>query len=234
MIKPQQFTAKLADKIILNEKFVQYSFELIQPNTMEFEAGQYISLALPQGNLRRSYSICSAPSNTHGFELLIDQGPNGPGCLYLQSLKFGEEIRFLSPLGLFTIKEPTAPIILVATGSGIAPMRSMLLDLLQTKSSQQAILLQWGMRHEADLFWLEEFSELSDQFPNFRFHPVISQPTPKWPLCRGRVTDCLSVHDLVPTAQYYLCGNSQMLDDVMNVLIKRGVAQQNLHHEKFH
>jgi Na+-transporting NADH:ubiquinone oxidoreductase subunit F len=234
MIKPQQFTAKLADKIILNEKFVHYTFELIEPNTMEFEAGQYLSLALPEGGLRRSYSICSAPSNTHGFELLIDQGPHGPGCIYLENLKFGEEVRFLSPLGFFTVRDPVAPIILVATGSGIAPMRSMLLDLLQTKKSQQAILLQWGMRHESDLFWTDEFSELMDDFPNFKFHPVISQPTPEWPLCRGRVTDCLTVHELVPTAHYYLCGNSNMLEDVMKVLASRGVTQDHVHHEKFH
>src|SRR5258708_37166075 len=88
--KPQQFTAKLADKTTLNNKYVQLSFELAQPHRLEFSAGQYISIAVPgTGGERRSYSICSTPENDHGFEILLDLTPMGKGTQYLNGLQVG-------------------------------------------------------------------------------------------------------------------------------------------------
>lgn len=237
-IRPQIFSAKLADKTILNGKFQQLYFELLQPNTIAFQAGQYISLSLPNTQERRSYSICSEPSKNHGFEVLLDITPQGKGTLYLQNLEFGQEINFLAPLGLFMVPEqlptlPNQPLIFVANGSGVAPYRSMLLDQLEQKQNHNKIILHWGLRHEEELFWLEEFEELMKTYPNFRFHPVISQAKPEWSLCRGRVTDCLNVHDLLEYADYFLCGSSQMIDDMVQLLNQKEIPKHKIHREKF-
>jgi benzoate/toluate 1,2-dioxygenase reductase component len=260
MNPPQQFTAKLEEKITYNDKFTQFQFELVQPHTMEFAAGQYVSIKVDDKGSRRSYSICSSPAVAHGFELLIDMTPQGIGSQYLKGLKFGDEIEFLGPMGMFTIAEPSAggaaaseqpvavanpvptqtaqqpaeeQIVLVATGSGITPFRSMVLDLLQVKHDPRPITLHWGVRHSENLIWLDEWQQLENAFANFKFHPVISKPLSAWPLCRGRVTDCLKTHDLPENAGYYLCGGQAMIQDVVPLLEGRGVTAAQIHHEKF-
>jgi len=235
MIPPKQCTAKLSDKLILNDKFVQMTFEWTEPHQVQFAAGQYISLLIPSVQLRRSYSICSSPAKEHGFDLLIDLAPNGVGVQYLNSLQFGQEVSCLCPLGIFTVPEVvTGPLHFIATGSGIAPYRSMILDQLQNKKNTLPISLYWGMREPNMLFWEDELVELMQAFPHFQFHPVISQPQPEWPLCRGHVTDCLSTHQLLPDAQYFACGSEKMVIDVLTLLESKGVTKDHLHREKFY
>lgn len=229
------FKAKLADKQVLNPKFTLMTFELVEPNLLNFDAGQYVSIQVdPQGD-RRSYSICSEPSKTHAFELLIDMAPHGLGVTYLDQLQFGQEISALAPMGRFYIEENmiNQPLVFVATGSGVAPFRSMILDQLQ-KQSKVPMTLYFGLRHEEDLFWQDEWQRLQTQFPNFVFHPVLSQPKQEWPLCRGRVTNCLAVHELDKTAHYLLCGNDQMIKDVSAQLQQSGIQLTQIHHEKFY
>ncbi|MDQ3008708.1 MAG: FAD-binding oxidoreductase [bacterium] len=235
MNKPVQFSAKLADKKILNDKFEQYFFEVVQPHHLPFTAGQYVSIKVSDLGERRSYSLASSSAIDHGFELLVDVSPQGLGTKYLQSLKFGQEIAALGPLGVFTISDSPAEkqLALVATGSGIAPFRSMILELLQQKNDPREITLYWGMRHAAQLFWMDELQELADAFPQFHFHPTLSQAPTEWPLCRGRVTDCVSHHPIKPDTGYYLCGNSAMMADMMSFLKANDVPDSLLHIEKF-
>lgn len=235
--RPQQMIARFEDKIVHNEKFVQYSFEMTEPHRLQFVAGQYVSIKVDDRGIRRSYSICSAPDIDHGFELLVDKAPQGLGVQYLEQLKYGSEVQVLAPMGVFVMEDdPTEEsVVYIATGSGIAPMRSMILDQLQVKHDTRPMILYWGLRHEKDMFWLLEFQELSTKFPNFTFHPLLSQPeTTEWPLCRGRVTDCLNNHDHPEKAGYYICGNERMLADVIALLEKKGIEKNHIHHEKFY
>lgn len=233
---PQVFTAKLSDRFVHNPKFTQYSFELVQPNKMVFEAGQYASVAVDPAGHRRSYSICSTPDNDHGFDLFVDVEPHGLGVQFLEKLNFGDMISMLAPMGQFTIQstDPTVPVVLVASGSGIAPLRSMLYDQIQKYNGERKVMLYWGLRYEADMCWADDLKDLVGNFPNVTFHPTISRASDAWPLCHGRVTDCLLVHDVDLTAEYYVCGNQQMILDTISVLTKRGVPESKIFHEKFY
>lgn len=235
MIKPQQFKAKLADKLVFNDKYTQYSFTLVQPHKMEFEPGQYVSIVVDEHGDRRSYSIASKPENKDAFDLLIDHTPQGVGTKFLQSLELGQEIDAMGPLGRFVLNtaEPVEELVMVATGSGIAPFRSMVMSMLQEGSEKRNITLYWGMRYVEELFWQNDFQDLSESFDNFKFHPVISRAIEEWPLCRGRVTDCLSIHEVPVNAGYYLCGNAYMIADVTELLDKKGVPKEQVHFEKF-
>lgn len=232
-----QYTARLSERTLLGEKFLFLKFELVSPDRIPFDAGQYLLMNCPLTPQKRQYSIASAPRLDHAIELLVEIIPNGVVSGYFNTLKEGDEICFFAPAGEFTIKpevqESEDPLVMVATGSGLAPLRSMILDQLRTKETKRQISLYIGMRHAEELFWLEQFEELHDNFPNFTYHVTISQAPDEWTLCRGRVTDCLSIHDLVPNAHYYLCGNPHMITDVMGVLEKRGVDPNRVHHEKF-
>lgn len=236
MQPPVRFTAKLVDRIDHSSKFIQLFFEYTQPATLSFSAGQYVSLQVSPHGDRRSYSICSSPDKTHGFELLIDLSPQGLGTTYLSQLKIGEEVQGLGPMGVFFITgtvETEPELCLIATGSGVTPFRAIVSDLLQVKQDQRPITLLWGMRHAEELFWVEELQQLSQAFPNFMLHLTVSQPPPEWSLCQGRVTDCLKTHAFSGTAGFYLCGNAGMITDVMGFLAEQGVPKERVHHEKF-
>ncbi len=232
--RPQQLTAKLEDKIVYNEKFILLSFELTQPFRMEFLSGQYVSIKVDEKGTRRPYSICSSPSIDHGFEIMVDITPDGVGCRYLNSLEPGDEIHIIAPMGFFVFPEQLEEeIVMIATGSGIAPFRSMLFDLLQMRKYAGDIALHWGIRHAEHLIWLDEFEELSTSFPNFKLHPVVSRPLPNWTLSRGRVTDVLKNTKLNPEAGYYLCGGTAMVDEVTEILKQADVSASTIHHEQF-
>ncbi len=236
MTPPQTYTARLEEKVQLNDKFTQYSFELIEPHRLKFKAGQYVSIKVSTQGERRAYSICSTPDNDHQFDLLIDASPDGLGVQFLQSLEFGTEIEVLAPMGHFTVPtDLTADhLVFIATGSGVAPFRSMIEDQLRNYQDQRQITLHWGMRQATDLFWLEEWQELDENFANFHFHPVLSQAPAAWTLCRGRVTDCLSVHPRPTQAAYFLCGGKNMVQDVTKLLISLGISAELILTEKFY
>ncbi|MFH2118560.1 MAG: FAD-binding oxidoreductase [Candidatus Paceibacterota bacterium] len=233
---PQQYQVRLADKLVFNAKFERYTFELVEPNQLKFSAGQYVSFAVSDQGHRRSWSICSSPEIEHSFEILIDPTPMGMGTQFLQNLKLGDEAQMMAPMGQLMIDENGVEqaLVFVATGAGIAPFRSMILDLLQVKKDTRPMILHWGLRHEEELIWQDEFQELTENFPNFQFHPVISQATQEWSLCRGRVTDCLSVHQLLANAGYYLCGSEQMVQDVTSLLNSKSISPERIHREKFY
>ena len=232
----QTFTARVSDHSLIKGKFQWITFELVTPQTIEFTAGQFIMLSVPGMLPKRAYSIASNPTETNHVDILVDIGPQGDGSLYLQSLNPGETVTFMAPGGQFVIApDPTEQkLAMIATGSGISAIRSMVLNLLQTKNDSRPISLHWGMRYPEDIFWENDFRMLEKQFPNFHFDLVLSQAPPGWPLCTGHVTDCLPKHypDFSGLG-VYICGNKKMIEEVSAFLTQRGVLPQNIHHERF-
>lgn len=235
MITPQPFTAKLEEKTVHNQRFIQFAFELVEPHSLPFQAGQYVSLQItPEGD-RRSYSICSKPSLDHGFELLVDISPGGLGSQYLAQLQFGDTVSGLAPLGSFTLNPASTEqaLVFIATGSGIGPLHSMIHHLIQDQEERRPISLYWGMRHPHDFFWLHDYQDLVVAASNFAFYPVISQVVPEWTLSTGRVTHLLAIHQFQPETGYYICGSNQMIGDVKQLLLDKGVTSEYIHHEKY-
>jgi NAD(P)H-flavin reductase len=232
-----KYTSKLSEKVTLNPKFRFLQLELQEPHRIEFNAGQYILLEIPTSARKRQYSITSAPRLDHAIQLLVEIVENGQASEYLEQIPIGEQVSFWAPAGEFVIKEEVQnsqdPLVFVGTGSGLAPLRSLILDQLRTKEAKRPIKLHWGMRQASDLFWLDYFEELRKNYSNFSYDITLSQPPEGWTLCKGRVTNCLSVHELLPNAHYYICGNPGMIEDSMKVLKERGITDDHMHHEKF-
>ena len=231
---PKPFIARFEDKIVHNQKYVEYHFELVEPHRMEFKAGQYVSVKVSQIGERRSYSVCSSSAIDHGFQCLLDISPGGIGTKFLESLQFGQSVEGLGPMGRFVISDqPESAIVLVGTGSGIAPLKSMILELVEKNRDQRPITLYWGMRYAADLFWLDEFQDIVEANENFFFYPVVSKPEPEWNLSTGHVTDLLSIHTFPADAGYYLCGSKQIIEAIQQFLLAKSIAPEYIHHEKF-
>ena len=246
--KPQKYTARVSDKYFVseNEKFLYIKFELVLPDRIDFQAGQYVSLKVNEQGERRSYSIASTPDDNHGFHLLAEIVAEGKGSTYLQNLKIGEVVEILGPLGRFVVDgdqlssnpviQSSSKLLFVATGSGIVPIYSIINDLLINKRETKQIRLHWGIRDESHMFWFDNFERLMESHPNFVFDPVLSQPGQDWSLCSGHVQDCL-MRDFgekkLGEWQGYVCGSTKMVEEISLKLVELGMKESNVNHEKF-
>ena len=208
-------------------------------NPYDFLAGQYVSVKVAPDGTRRSYSIASPPDGKT-IELLIDVSPGGMGSQYFLSSNEGDTVEALGPVGIFTLatKNPKPNRMFIATGSGIAPLRAMTLDSLRKKTALGEVRLLWGMRHEEDLFWQEEFVQLSRDYANFSYQVVLSKPSEDWHGESGHVEDCLGKGFMIQerdlnTWEFFLCGGQEMIMETGGYLAGQGVAKENIHFEKF-
>ncbi len=232
------YKAKVSDKKIFNTKFCLLKLELMQPHRIEFRAGQYILLSVPGIDQKKHYSITSSPSMDHAVELLVDITPGGTGSGYLNQLNPGDDVEFRAPVGEFVLAEDNGEesLVFVASGSGISPIRSMILDLLENREDTRPMKLHWGLRYVEDMFWENDFREMAVEFDNFDIDITLSRPPlPEWKLCDGRVSDCLRNHprDFSKTG-FYICGNREMIEEVREILKEKGVEDGKVHFEKFY
>jgi CDP-4-dehydro-6-deoxyglucose reductase len=155
------------------------SLRLPMNENMMFLAGQYVDFLLKDGK-RRSYSIASVPSveGVTEIELHIRHTPGGTFTDHVfGALKEREVLRFEGPLGSFYLRQDSAkPIVMVASGTGFAPIKSMVESALgRGVIDRRPITLYWGCRTRRDLYMLEVAQAW--RHPNFRFVPVLSEPT---------------------------------------------------------
>jgi NAD(P)H-flavin reductase len=169
--KAEKCTTRLSEKYFLNENesYMIVKLELVEPDRMEFLAGQYVSIKVNELGERRSYSIASTPDVNHGVILVAEMIPGGKGSEYIKSLKPGDTVEILGPLGRFVVEPANQhKLLFVATGSGIAPINSMINNLLINKQETRPMRLQWGMRDEEHMFWFDNY-ETGRRTPNFVF-----------------------------------------------------------------
>jgi NAD(P)H-flavin reductase len=199
------------------------------PQTITFKPGQFISFEIlhPRtGRLvTRPYSIASSPSRPEVITLLFNRVPDGPGSTYLFGLKEGEETRFKGPAGHFYLREDTGRgLLFVATGTGIAPIRSMILANAE-RPGPRAATLYWGLRSQRDLYLQEELTEWGERTPGFTAIISLSRPDPSWSGETGRVLRLIEERvQSVKNLAVYLCGNSAMIADVTAQIRKKGLC----------
>jgi NAD(P)H-flavin reductase len=233
----QLYRARVERIRTLTHDVREIAFRLIDPKEITFKAGQFVSFEVPHPKshrpVTRPYSIASPPSRRDAVTLLLNLVPDGPGSTYLFSLKEGDETRFKGPAGSFYLKEePTRDLLLVATGTGIAPFRSMLDHAFEQGFSRSA-RLYWGLRGQRDLYYQEEFEALAKQHQNFSFLTTLSRPESNWTGATGRVTKLVEERvDSVANLAVYLCGNSGMIRDVAALISKKGLCP--IHKEKWY
>jgi ferredoxin-NADP reductase len=199
-----------------------------------FVPGQFLSVTAKIGDddITRAYSIVSPPDG-HRFALCANLVQDGYLSPFLFALNPGDEIDFKGPYGAFILRRPVSDSIFVATGTGIAPFRSMLLSQLSAHPDRTFTLI-FGVRHEPGLLYHDELSALADTFPNFRYLPTLTRPPEHWAGLAGRVQQ--------PTLQalgdrrdidVYICGLREMVDDVRMKLKEAGLDRKRIIYEKY-
>ncbi|MFM9967138.1 MAG: CDP-6-deoxy-delta-3,4-glucoseen reductase [Burkholderiales bacterium] len=202
--KPVADVAILDVKLPMNENFM-------------FSAGQYIDILLKDGK-RRSYSIATAPSveGTTDLQLHLRHTPGGLFTDHVFSaMKERELLRFEGPLGTFYLREDSdKPMILLASGTGFAPIKSIVEYALRRKINRP-MTLYWGCRAKADLYMLDLPRQWEAENPGFKFIPVLSDATPAdaWTGRTGFVHRAV-MQDFPDLSAYqvYACGAPVMVD----------------------
>jgi len=212
----QKHKQLLPVKIIENRILSEGVHYISMTKPFVFEAGQVIALALHQNNEPRLYSIASGENN-ETLSILFDIKPGGELTPPLSKVKAGDIIYISEPFGKFLCKE--TPATWIATGTGIAPF----ISLIESERSEDITLLH-GARTLDTFFFQNLFEE--KLFDNYlRFCTTQANAS----VIEGRLTTYLQNHNNLPkNNKYYLCGSSQMVIDVREILISRGIPFDNI------
>jgi CDP-4-dehydro-6-deoxyglucose reductase len=224
----ETFTATVSRTRDLTHDVRELELTLVDPSRIAFAPGQFVSFEIERQDARfpatRPYSIASAPDRDHAIELVLNHVAGGPGSEYLFGLQRGDRTTFKGPAGTFVLRESPRDLLFVATGTGIAPIRSMLWSLADV-SSPRAITVIWGLRSERDLYYQDELVDLQGRLPSFTFTTTLSQPTSDWRGAVGRVTPLVDSRvTSVANLEVFLCGNGGMIRDVRDVIRRKGLC----------
>ena len=201
----------------------------------EFDAGQFANILIqgPEKLVKRPYSIASSPNWKGILDLCWKRIPGGFATEHLWQLKAGDKLQIQGPLGRFTPRRPLPKtIVFVSTGTGIAPFRSMIHDLLEKDESLQ-IWNIFGNRYEEDILYREEFEELASKHPNLKNVFTVSRPK-TWTGETQYVQHMLKKYLLTTHHTHlYICGLSNMILDVENTALNMGFTKEQIFYEKY-
>jgi ferredoxin-NADP reductase len=233
------FTARLTRSIALSEQTRHLEFEMQGIPRFDFVAGQWLSLKHRQSagqEITRAYSIASPPEEGNGFALCLNRVPHGFMSNFLYDLREGEALSCQGPFGDFILRPPVRDTIFIATGTGIAPFRSMLRWVLGKDSRHQGkqFWLVFGSRFEADIYYHQEFVRLAAEHANFHYLPTLSRGGTQWTGRRGYVQDHVRGTLAGRTdIEAYVCGLDKMIQANCDLLESLGWKRKAIRYEKY-
>ncbi len=217
---------------------LEMKFKMLEPRELNFKAGQYIALVI-EPNVRRQYSISSAPAFSRtDFELLIDTKPNGVGVNFLKGLKRFDKINFVGQIGLFVLAEELKKnLYFISTGTGIAPLKSMIEELiLSGESKNHNIYVIFGTRFETDIFYRQLFENYKEKGLIKDYQLYLSRSPETKNVNHGYVTRYLESLSsvILSESQFFICGGGDMINSTEMLLLEKGVSPNNIYYEKFY
>jgi NAD(P)H-flavin reductase/ferredoxin len=223
----------IVGKQMLTHDIARIDIQLDTP--IRYRAGQFAEVTLTSmWDAPRSYSFSAAPGNDRQVSFTVRRVPGGRVSGHLvDQAHVGESVTVRGPGGHFYMRPGREPVLMVAGGSGLAPILAMLQDMKRSGDTRPVTVL-FGARSQKDLYALDEMAAYEKAWPNFRFVPVLSaaDPSSPWDGRTGLVTE--HIPELLGGAtSAYLCGPPAMIDSAIAVLRQRGIAETNLHADRF-
>lgn len=215
---------------------------------VEYRAGQFATMDLPIGEKRlqrwRSYSIANAPDGSNCLEFCIVRLEGGLATTYLfEEVQAGHVIKFKKPEGGFVLPEDLDfDIVMICTGTGVAPFRAMLHDIVQNQKAHKNIHLIFGTRYADGILYRNEFEALQRILPGFRYSVALSRETNinphqfNFPVSPGYVHDVYlrEYSTKRDGVKFFLCGWSAMIDEAVgNLAGKLGYDKSQLIYELY-
>jgi ferredoxin-NADP reductase len=204
--------------------------------SMDFLPGQFVSVLCPANGkpIRRAYSIASPPFFKSRIDLCLKLVYGGTVTHWLWNLKEGERFQIHGPMGKFVLPEPVDfDVVFVATGTGIAPFRSMIHTLLEG-GFQKKVWLLFGVRYDGAIPYHAEWLELAARHPGFVYIPTISRPSPEWTGEAGYVQTKIAKYFSEPAGKrVYVCGLSEMIRGVEDACLNGGFGAEDIRYERY-
>lgn len=217
-----------------------YEIRCAKPEGFSYKAGQFILFSVPLVShpddiQPRAYSIASAP---HEDELLflIKLKEGGRMSRWIEEkCRIGCTLPMQGPFGVFTLRgDLDRPLLFVATGTGLAPFRPFLLEMIRSNDTRK-IDIVFSVRTEEDLFWIKEFTMFAEKLPTLTFHVSLTQGSDGWTGLRGRVQGLLpAIIQGLSERTLYVCGNPTMTQEVKRLALEQWhIPRERLHAEGF-
>ena len=228
---PKTLPAKINKIVKLTEDVIKVELRLPPNQLLNFIAGQYVNII--KGNIKRSYSVGSSSKEKGHIDLFIKKYPGGLLSNYwFNEAKVNDLLRLEGPRGTFFMRNNSGfeNIIFLATGTGIAPVKSILESLSASNEvfSDKKVYLFWGVRNFTDLFWSPKNIAL-----NINDFPVLSrEKIPK--TYEGYVQNVLLNEKIeLSNSIVYACGSNEMILESKIVLIEKGLPKNNFYSDAF-
>lgn len=229
--------------VALSEFTKHIELEVSGVSHFGFVPGQWLSVKAqtPDGEeMIRAYSIASPPAENGHIAFCLNRVEEGFMSNYLFNLNEGGQVNFQGPFGSFTLRPPLRDTVFIATGTGIAPFRSMLQWLFADQNNSQErhqdreFWLLFGARTEQDLYYHEEFEQLAAKHPNFHFLPTLSRAPEEWKGLRGYVQQHLGeIVGMRTDMHAYICGLDKMVKANRELLKGLGWDRTGIRYEKY-
>jgi Na+-transporting NADH:ubiquinone oxidoreductase subunit F len=186
-----------------------------------------------KGIIKFNIRIASPPPGSEGI-------PPGQMSSWVFNLKPGDKVNVFGPFGEFFAKETEAEMVFIGGGAGMAPMRSHIFDQLKRLNSKRKISFWYGARSLREMFYIEDFDSLAEEFDNFEWHCALSDPQPEdnWDGMTGFIHNVvyenyLKDHPAPEDCEFYMCGPPMMNSAVINMLLDLGVEKENIMLDEF-
>jgi propane monooxygenase reductase component len=212
----------------LTDDIRRLELRVMEPEDFSFVPGQYVDVWIPGSDARRSFSMANVENGV--IELIVKRYPDGRFSSMLDGdLNVGDELRFTGPYGAFHLRESDRPILMVAGGSGMAPILSLLRKLARDGCERQ-VRFFYGARTEDDLFYVDLIAELCGGLRDFEFVPVLSDPDRFVHEAADEFLDSGQMTD----PELYMCGPPPMIDAMVDLATgKHGIDEDQIFHDKF-
>jgi CDP-4-dehydro-6-deoxyglucose reductase len=223
---------RIAKMTRLAPDVMQVFLRLPAVEPLHFKAGQYLDVLL-EGGRRRSFSIASPPHDSELIELHVRRVPGGGFTEALfETLHDGSLLRIEGPIGQFVYREQTAPALMIAGGTGFAPLKSMLRHALEQGSTRD-VWFYWGARQSVDVYEDALLQEWARKYPNLRFTAVLSEASAAHHRTGWVHEAVLADHPSLAPFDVYAAGPPAMIEAIRATFPARGVSEDRLHFDSF-
>ena len=226
----------VVDRIdVLSYNVRSFRLRLSAPTSMAFEPGQFVIVHVPKdgSTVKRAYSLASPPHQAGVVELCLQHVDGGIASTFFWHLKEGMPVTLSGPHGRFQLKQPlTYEPVFMATGTGVAPFRSMSKHLFHLNFTNPIWLL-FGCRYEHSLLYEAEFRTMASMRRTFHYIPTVSRPK-EWSGESGHVQQTFQKHITdFSNKEMYLCGWLEIVKAMKKDLVACGVPEAQIHYEEW-
>lgn len=234
-IKTRQFPCRVTKCEKLNDDVMRLMLDLPKTERLQFLAGQYIDILMQDGK-RRSFSLANSPDKDQNLELHIRHYDGGLFSEYaFKDLTEKTLLRIEGPLGQFTLHESDRPIIMIAGGTGFAPVKS-LIEYSLKNNHKRPIQFYWGARTVDDLYLNDMAEAWSSKHEHVQYHPVLSEVDKLngWAGKTGYVHEAvLKDHADLSGYDIYACGPPPMINAIVESFPANGLNRDRLYSDSF-